>query len=60
MELLALGVIIGILVNPAKQKIVQIIEAERSKVRPGETQFIEPVSYKERFEKSKTIDDLLN
>lgn len=57
MLFLVLGIIIGLLLNPAKEKIVEKIETRT--IFREKAQFVESVSGKEKFEKAEEINDLL-
>lgn len=56
-----LGVLIGLLLNPTKTKVINIIqEYKKEHESKSETQFFESITYKEKFQKAKSIDNLLN
>lgn len=58
---LLLGVIIGLLLNPVKGKVVEkAVLIKETKLPKAKTQFVEPISGKEKFEKANNISDLLN
>ena len=59
MILFALGIIIGLLLNPIKTKIVEQIDDFRE-VPQGKTQFLESITPKEKWDKAKNINDILN
>lgn len=53
-----LGIIVGLLINPTKEKITKYMETI-NKDDWGKSQFIEPISLEEKFKKSKNIDEML-
>ena len=53
-----LGIIVGLLVNPSKEKVVNYIKVKKSSEK-GTTQFIDPISIEEKFKKSKNIDEFI-
>lgn len=61
MELITLGtgIVIGLLLNPIKQKIIVEVENHKKTQEQGKAQFYEPMSDKEKFEKSGNLDELL-
>ncbi len=56
---IALGIIIGLLLNPAKTKIVEKVVEHWFDNPTGKTQFLESVTPQEKFKAAKNIDDLL-
>ena len=58
MILLALGIIIGLLLNPIKIKVIEKTE-EYKEVPKGKTQFFESITPQEKFKQAKNITDLL-
>ena len=58
MILLALGIIIGLLANPAKIKIIQVMDDFKEQPK-GKTQFFESITPQEKFKSAKNITDLL-
>lgn len=56
--LFILGLILGLLINPIKVIVKEVIEEQKS-IPKGKTTFIEPIGDKERFDKAEVIDDLL-
>lgn len=62
MELFVLGVILGILLRDIKTKVIRSNDPLSAAIRGyyhGSTQFIEPVSKKEKFDQANSIDDIL-
>ena len=60
MILLALGVIIGLLINPIRKKIeIKLNQDAFVGVPQGKTQFFDSVSNKEKFNKAKDLGDLI-
>lgn len=57
---LVLGVIIGLLLNPAKQQVVKIVKHIKAPYKPGHVQFLEPKTAQEKFKEAKDIGDLLD
>ena len=61
MVLFALGLIVGLLLNPAKQKAFKILHEYQKEIEnKGETKFFEPITEKEKWENAKSVDDLLD
>lgn len=56
-----IGIVIGILVRDIKFHSLKKVEQVREHFDKKEqhTEFFEPVSYKEKFENAKTLDDLI-
>lgn len=59
MILFVLGVIVGLLLNPAKTKVIEKLEKYKE-IPKGETKFFESMTDKEKWNKAKNINDLLN
>ena len=58
---LSLGIIIGILLNPSKEKIIKIIhEYKEREENKGESKFFEPKDFNEKFKEAQSIEDLLD
>lgn len=56
-----LGIIIGILVRDIKYKFITTVESIQEDLKPIEpTQFFEPVTLEEKWNKAKSVDDLLD
>lgn len=56
-----LGAIIGLLINPAKEKIIRILHEYKEREENKETaEFYEPLSQKEKFEQAKNVNQLLD
>ena len=55
-----LGLILGILIRDIKCGVVKTIQdIEKTQQNKGETQFIESISFKEKFKNAKNVSDLL-
>lgn len=56
-----LGLIVGILVNPIKRRLIHYYEhSPRSPITGKEkTQFVEPVTFKEKFNNADNISELI-
>ncbi len=56
-----LGVILGVLIRDIKFEISKKFKQVHDLIVPqGKVQFIEPIPFKEKFQNSKSINDLLN
>jgi hypothetical protein len=56
---LCIGISIGLLINHSK--VGKVIEKIKDvEIIPKKAQFIEPISLKEKFDKAKSVDDILN
>jgi hypothetical protein len=53
-----IGIVIGLLLNPTKVKIIEKVE-EYKETPKGKTQFFESITPKEKFKQAKNITDLL-
>lgn len=54
-----LGIIIGLLLNPAKQRIVEKVKEVYVEKFSEKAQFLNPVTDQEKFDNADDISDLL-
>lgn len=57
----SVGALVGMILSSKKLEIItqEVFQEVKQKLEGGKAQFIEPVSFKEKFNKAKDIDDLI-